>query len=112
MSDVSALGVEPTRTLVVTTALLSPVEGNLLGGNREVTTLNTNHIIPGCICGSFSKSLTVAMLEPSGWLIATWCSIIGLMGVVKVGALASIVVLFVGQLPGAVEFCLWTLLHV
>ena len=98
--------------LVVTNGLLSPVEGNSLGENRDVTTLNADCIIPGCICGSSSKSLTVVMLEPSGWLTSTWCSMMGLVGVIKMGALASIVVLFVGPLPRAVKFCLWTLLLV
>ena len=37
MSGVSTLGVEPTHMIVVTTGLLSPVEGNLLGVNRDVT---------------------------------------------------------------------------
>ena len=36
----------------------------------------------------------------------------GLVGVIKKGALASIVVLFVGPLPRAVKFCLWALLLV
>ena len=36
----------------------------------------------------------------------------GLVAVVKIGALASIVVLFEGPLPRAVEFHLWTLLNV
>ena len=98
--------------LVGATGLLSPVEGNLLGVNRDVTTLNADHIISGCILGSSSKSLTVPMIEPSGWLTSTWCSMMGLVGVVKMGTLASIVVLFVGPLPRAPKFCLWTLLHI
>ena len=36
MSSVSTLGVEPTDMLVVTTGMLSPAEGNLLGVNRDV----------------------------------------------------------------------------
>ena len=88
MSGISTLGVEPTGRLVGPSGLLSPVEGNLLGVNRDVTTLNADHITPGCILGSSSKSLTVAMLEPSGWLTSTWCSMMGLVGVIKMGALA------------------------
>ena len=76
-----------------------------------MTALNADCIMPGCICGSSSKSLTVAMVEPSGWPASTWCSIMGL-GVVKVGLLASVVVLFVGPLPRAIGFWLWTLLCV
>ena len=83
MSDVSTLGVEPTGMLVVATGLLSLVEGSLLGVNRDVTTLNANCIIPGCIFGSSSKSLTVAMLEPSRWVASAWCSMMGLWGSLK-----------------------------
>ena len=74
--------------------------------------LNMDHIIPSCIWGSSSKSLIVAMLEPSGCLTSTWCSMMGLVGFVMVGALASIVVLFFGPGPGVVKFCLWTLFYV
>ena len=45
MSGVSTLGVELTGMLVGSTGLLSPVEGNLLGVNRDVTTLNADCII-------------------------------------------------------------------
>ena len=66
MSGVSTLGVELTGMLVVITGMLSPAEGYLLGVNRDVTMLNADCIIPGCIWGSSIKSLTVVILEPSG----------------------------------------------
>ena len=66
MSGVSTLGVELTGMLVVITGMLFPTESNLLGINRDVTVPNVDYIIPGCIWGSSSKSLTVVMLEPSG----------------------------------------------
>ena len=112
MSSVSTLGVEPTNIFVVATGMLSPAEGNLLGVNRDVTMLNADHIISGCIWGSSSKSLTVVMLEPSGLLTSTWHSMIGHVGVIKMGTLASIEVLFMGPLPRTGKFCLWTLLYV
>ena len=112
MSGVSTLGLEPTGMLVVTTGMFSPTEGNLLGVNRDVTVLNVDCTIPSCIWGSCSKSLTVAILEPLGCLTTTCYSMMGLVGVVIMGTLASIVVLFVGPVPGAVEFCLWTLFPV
>ena len=55
MSGVSTLGVEPTGRFVGTTGLLSPVESILLGVNRDVATLNVDHIIPGCIWGSLAN---------------------------------------------------------
>ena len=100
MSGVSTLEVEPTGMLVVAIGMLSPAEGNLLGVNRDVTALNADCIIPSCIWGSSSKSLTVAMLEPSGWLTSTLCSMMGLVGVIKMGVLALIVVLFMGHYQG------------
>ena len=36
----------------------------------------------------------------------------GLLGIIKMGTLALIEVLFMGPLPRAGKFCLWTLLHV
>ena len=111
-SLVSTLGVEPISASLVTAGLLSPVDVTLLGMNRYVTTLNMDHIIPGCIWGSASNSLTVTMLEPPGFLTSTWCSMMGLVGVIKMGTLASIVVLFVGPVLGATKFCLWTLFHI
>ena len=53
MSGVSTLGVETTGMLVVVTGMLSQAEGNLLGVNRDVTVLNVDHFIPGCISGVF-----------------------------------------------------------
>ena len=79
-SFVSTLGVEPTGVLLVATGLLSPVEGDLLVVKRDVTMLNADHIIPGCMWGSSSRSLTIAMLELSGGLTSSWCSMMGLVG--------------------------------
>ena len=95
--------------LVVVTGMLSPAEGNLLGVNRDVTVLNADCIIPGYIWGTSSKTLIVVILEPSGRFTSTWHSMMGLVRVVKMGAFALIDVLFVGQLPRAGKFCLWTL---
>ena len=55
---------ELAGVLLVATGLLSPVEGNLLGVERDVTMLNVDCIIPGWMWGSSSRSFTVAMLEP------------------------------------------------
>ena len=92
--------------LLVATGLLSPVEGNLLGVKRDVTMLNAGHIIPGCMWGSSIRSFTIAMLELSGCLTSSWCSMMGLVGVGQMGTLASIVVLFVGPVLGDKNFVL------
>ena len=76
-------GVEPTGTLLGVMGSLFSVEGvDLLGVNIDVTTLNADLIMSGCTWGSSNNSFTVAMLEPSGWLTSTWCSIMGLVGIV------------------------------
>ena len=81
----------------------------LLGVKRDVMEFNTDCIMLGCICGSSNKSLTVAMLEPSNWLISTCCSIMGLVEVVIRGVLESMVVLLEGPCPWTGILCLWTL---
>ena len=68
--------------------------------------------IPGCMWGSSNKSLTVAMLEPSECLTSTGAPWWGLWGFVIMGALASIVVLFLGPVPRSVKFYLWILFQV
>ena len=70
---------------------------------------NVDHIIFGSIWGSSSISFTVARLELSGCLTSAWHSMMRFVGVIKMGNLASIVVLFVGPVPGTAKFCLWTL---
>ena len=112
MSLVFTLGVEPVSAILVTAGLLSPVDVTLLGVKRDVTVLNIDLIIPSCMWGSSSRSFTVAMLKPSGSLTSSWHSMMGLVGVVKMGTLASIVVLFVGPILGATKFYLWTLFHI
>ena len=54
--------------------------------------------MPGAILGSAKMSLSVSSLsfELSGWLMSTWCSIIGLVGMCTGGVSEVIVVLFVG----------------
>ena len=76
--------------------------GNLLGVNRDVIMLNMDCIIP--FWGSSSRSFTVAMLELSGCLTSSWHSMMRLVGVVKMGTLASIVVLIGGPVEELPNF--------
>ena len=76
-------GVELTDNLCGTTG--SSCSGDcvdLLGVKSHVTALSADHIMLGWMWGSSNNSLTIAILEPSSWLTSTWCSIIGLVGVV------------------------------
>ena len=59
--------------------------------------------------GSSNNSLTITMLESSGWLTSTWCSIMGLVGLAIRGMLESMVMLLEGPYPWTRIFCLWTL---
>ena len=75
MSGVSTLGAEPTDMLVGTMGLLFPVEGNLVGVNRDVTTLDTDCIIPGCIWGSartFWMANLNMVLHDGAWGLLKW----------------------------------------
>ena len=54
----------------------------LLGVKREVTASNADCIMPGWIFGSSNSSFTFSILQPSDCPISTWCSTMGLVGVV------------------------------
>ena len=68
----------------------------LLKVKREVMTLNADCIMMGCILGYHYRSFTISIQEPSDWLISTWCSAMGLIGVVIGGMFGSMEVLFEG----------------
>ena len=112
MSGVSvSFGAELTGTLWGTIgSLLSVSFVDLLGVKSDVAALNADHIILGWMWGSSNRSLTITILDPSGWFTSTWCSIIRLVGVVIRGVLGSIAVLLVGPWPRTGVFCLLILL--
>ena len=89
MSGESLLvGIEATNTLCGTSRPLLPGSCVVsLGVKRDVMAPSADHIILGWIWGSSNNSLIVAILEPSSWVISTWCSIIGLVGLVIRGVL-------------------------
>ena len=108
-SLVTVLGVELVCTSLFATGFLSPVGGILLGVNRDVTTLNADCIIPGCIWGSSGNSLTMVMLVPSRCLASTSWSMMWLVRVISMGTFEFMVMLLMEPVPGSVKCCYWTL---